>query len=1610
MKLNYFSARILLIFFSSTFFSALFASNDANNNSESAFGIKFLENKGQVVDANGNIRSDIKFKGENNGVGIYIRDGGLSYVICQPKEISEEEVAPSESEEIVVNRVDVNFVGASTSSYIEKYKEADGKYNFYLAHCPQGITDVKGYYEVCQKNIYNGIDVRYYGGKQGSLKYDIVVNSGGDPTNIKLEYKGAKEIKLEDQKIKISTVVGEMTEWMPRVYQTINGDIIDVKAEYVLEENILSFKFGVYNSSYPLIIDPTWVTYYGGAGDDKPTAIDSDNNSNAISTGYTTSNPFPTSVGPTSLAGGTDAYLLSLAPAGSLVFCTYFGGAGADRGNGITIDPSNNIYLAGSTASAGPGTVGKIRPTIAGGGDAFVAMFNNSGVRQWCTYYGGTGSDEGVDVEIDLAGDILLTGVAGSSFPSTLTATTGSDIFLAKFNSSATSVVWSTCIGSNVADRPTGLDVDPNGNAVVTGLTAEVGNTGFPVTNGSTISNTTATTEGVVIKFNNNGNVAWSTYLGSRGADKCIDVVIDSQGDIVVTGHAWFGNPITQFSPTPGAFQTTYATSGGATYIIKFDGSNNSAGAPFVKWFTYFGTNIESTGIRVDQNTDDIFISGEVYGNGIPAWGCAHQKNNANPVGLGDEDHLMARFDKDGNFLCDTYIGGNSHDEVLFANFSDVVGGRIAIAKNGSAYLTGSSMPKAGTWAFPVVNGVQMISGGGTYEAVVISICAYSCGKNKVIPSFSASKTSVCPNEAITFTDNSVICDRKKVDWLWSFPGATTASSTDQSPSGISYPANGTYSVKLVITTPCGTDSVTQQNYITVNSPMSVISAVNNVSCFGQNNGGGTVGSITGAAPFTYNWNVGGSNANISGLYAGIYSVTVTDNDGCTSTANLTVTEPPLLTLAAVQTNSVSCYGTASGIAGTIVNGGTNPYTYLWNTNAITSSISSLTSNTYSVTVTDNYGCTATSSIFITEPMPISVTVTPTAAKCNGSATGIAIANASGGTGTYSYNWNTNTIGSQLINVIAGVYTVTITDANGCAGIASDSIAEPTTITLRLATTYSHCNQSDGSASVVANGGTPGYSYSWNNLVTSGNNNFIPAGNYSVTITDNNLCTATGTVSVTNLNGVTANIASSTPTSCNGFCDGSAAAGYSGGIAPYTYNWNIGGANANIAGLCAGTFSVTITDSTGCTDVAVVNITQPMIINSALQSTPTSCFNGSDGSLSITNTTGGTAPYNYSWQSGSQTIISNGLTSGTYSVIVIDQNGCTGVFASIVTEPTQLIINTSDYTICAGASVALTASGSGATPTYNYSWISSSGGFATGASVNITPNVSSTYSVIITDSKGCTSIGYSSVTVNELPIVNFTSDVVSGCGPLCVAFTNQTPNAVTSNWNFGSGISAATGSTVNHCFDNPGSYSVALIVADNNGCSNSLTQNNYITVHPDPIAAFTANPNSVSVLEPKVHFTDKSVGAINWSWSFGDIVSSFSSIQHPTFDYRDTGSYMVTLLITNEFGCSASVTDIITVIPDYSFFIPNSFSPNKDGKNDVFIPLGIGWDIDTYEFYIYNRWGELIFTTDNPSEGWNGSVNNIGEAVQQDVYVWKIKTKDVNGKRHQYKGHVTLIR
>lgn len=438
------------------------------------------------------------------------------------------------------------------------------------------------------------------------------------------------------------------------------------------------------------------------------------------------------------------------------------------------------------------------------------------------------------------------------------------------------------------------------------------------------------------------------------------------------------------------------------------------------------------------------------------------------------------------------------------------------------------------------------------------------------------------------------------------------------------------------------------------NQPLALqFTSLGHVSCHGGNNGHIAAAASGGNGNYTYQWSNGSSASTISGLSAGFYSLTVSDgSQQAVRTVNIVQPNPLSLQFISV---TPTCSGAANGVLQVQVSEGLEmDYTYAWSNGASTPIITGLSAGLYSLTVTNIQGCSAQGSVNLTAPQPLSLTISSGLASCSGSAS--LTGSGSGGTPPYAYQWNNGGQSATINGLQAGLYSLTLSDANGCTATQQAAVQLSNSLEVSVSVTPSSCSGSGGSATAAGSGGTAPYSYIWSFGATTASVFGLQPGAYSVTVIDASGCSASATVAIpSGGQGMTLQAVTNMP-SCSGSSDGSLSAWVSGGMPPYAYAWSNGGSTPILTGLAAGTYGLTVTDGNGCSSSGSFLLNAPAALNATVSTSPAN--NGNNGSATIS-PSGGTPLYSYAWSNGLTVAAAGNLAPGNYQVTVSDAQDCT---------------------------------------------------------------------------------------------------------------------------------------------------------------------------------------------------------------------------------------------------------------------------------------------------------------------------------------------------------------
>ena len=769
---------------------------------------------------------------------------------------------------------------------------------------------------------------------------------------------------------------------------------------------------------------------------------------------------------------------------------------------------------------------------------------------------------------------------------------------------------------------------------------------------------------------------------------------------------------------------------------------------------------------------------------------------------------------------------------------------------------------------------------------------------------------------------------------------------------------------------------------ITTPTPLSNTITGTNPKCNVGSTGSATVTESGGSPGYTFSWNPPPPFGTVSGvspksiysnLPGGTYTVIATDTKGCTDTATVILTPPPVLTASITTITNPTCPNLNNGQLCVTGAGGTPNYTYSWSTLPVVTTsctTANLVSGTYSVTVTDAHSCTVTTSATLVPPPVITVTTSVTQPSCAGLSNGSATLTPSGGGGGFTYQWSCSAVTTNTIGGQAGGTTCnyTVTDANHCKTTGSVSFVAPSPLTLTLTPTTLACSGNcNAQITTAIGGGTPTFSYAW---LGTGANPVCPscvnqsnmcAGSYTCTITDFNGCAKTATTSIAAPIPITVTFTPTNPT-CAGSCDGSINAAISGGTGPglgYTTSWSpspLPPPNApntlHPINLCAGTYSLQVTDNNGCTVIDTVSLISPPPVTISLATSSITCAGQNNGTATVT-PLGGVPTYSYSWNNGVTFGPSNtqsNLASGTYTVIVKDSKGCLAaaqVFTII--QPPNLtanvinIINTCNG-LCNGGA---TASVAGGTPGYQYSWTIAAGPYSSGAT-SVNALCAGTHTLFAKDTNNC----IASATFNITPIINISisssSNSVS-CHNLCDATATGSASGGASPYT----IQWTGPSSSNTCNNVPsGSPCIGvnlcgtstITATDANGCSNTAT----VSIANPPALTAVTNTTSVecfglctgaATVTPSGGTPAASAPFYSVIWSPGPLPNG------ATESNLCPGTYTAT--ITDNNGCQLPQPVIIGVSNQFTVN-PTINPPSTCGASDASISLAISGGSGTY--------------------------------------------------------------
>ncbi len=835
--------------------------------------------------------------------------------------------------------------------------------------------------------------------------------------------------------------------------------------------------------------------------------------------------------------------------------------------------------------------------------------------------------------------------------------------------------------------------------------------------------------------------------------------------------------------------------------------------------------------------------------------------------------------------------------------------------------------------------------------------------------------------------------------------------------------AAGTYSATF--TTAAGCTSAVINNIVVSNgAALTGTATATDPSCNGAADGTITV-TASGGGPYTYTLNPGNitQSSNIfTGLNAGTYTITFTSG-GCTGTVAPNTVVPAGTALTATATSTTTSCNTAADGTITVSPSGNGPFTFVLNPGNIAQSsptFTGLSAGTYNITFSTASGCNGAVNpdVVVAAGPALSSTFSTTPTTCPTSADGSITVNVTGN-GPFSYTLNPGNI-TQTSNVFTGLtagnYTVNFSNAAGCTGsingpavvIAGPALSSTTTVTNAVC-----FGINDGSVIINPTSGNAPYAYTL--LPATGpqaSNSFtnLAPGTYNYSFSDAGNCTGAGTFTITSNPQITSTATVVQPL-CNAGADGSVTFQVNGGVAPYTYLLQPGTvfqSSNTFNGLAAGTYTFTIRDNENCSRDTVITIAEPTPLTATAANTRPATCAGNDGEITIT-ANGGTTPYQYSLDNGTTYVTNNVIVApavGAYNILVRDANGCIANASTTVALVDNMFLTLGpDTTICAGSPYTLQPQTNPQTNVFRWRSIPVSAinslSDTTIKNPIATPNSSVQY-VLNAAWGACSRTDTIAVNVLLRPVPNAGADQTI-CPYISTALTGSVSNTsgtVNYTWTPAVYLDTTGGQTVTATPPPGAATTFTLTVTDNYGCNYRETDEVVVTTRP-PVQAFAGNDTIAVLGVPHQLF---GTGGTVYSWTPGTPLNN-PNIQNPLATLQNDTRFI--LRVEDVIGCTGFDTVFVKVYTGPTYYVPNAFTPNNDGRNDIFraVPVGI---TSTEYFRVFNRYGQLVFETNKFLKGWNGTY--LGRPQAGGAYVWMVKGLDRNGKTVEMKGTVILVR
>ncbi len=932
------------------------------------------------------------------------------------------------------------------------------------------------------------------------------------------------------------------------------------------------------------------------------------------------------------------------------------------------------------------------------------------------------------------------------------------------------------------------------------------------------------------------------------------------------------------------------------------------------------------------------------------------------------------------------------------------------------------SLSGASVSVSPTITTTYTVTGTSATGCVGTNTVTVTVNPNPVITP-TAAPSSICVGTSSSLSATSSVAG---TTYTW-MPGSLTGSPVNVSPT-----TNTTYTVTGSVAGCSGTATVS----VTI-SPNASISA----SALPASICMGTSSTLSASGASTYSWMPGslsGASVTVSPTVNTTYTVTGTTAAGCTGSTTVAVSINPNAVVSAIASPASICPGSSS----TLTASGAS--TYVWMPGSLTGpsvTVLPTVNTTYTLTGTDAAGCTGstTVTVSINPNAIISATASP-ASICPGTSSTLIASGAS------TYAWMPGSMSGASVSVtptVTTIYTVSGTTAAGCAGSATVTVTLKPLPTVTAISNQTYCDGVTAPMTTLS-GPLAGTTFTWSNSNTAVGLGASGSGNPPAFSATNTAATAvTSTVTVTpTLNGCVGTVSTYTITVNPSpdvtlpvniaVCHGAivSASSFTSSTTGAVFSWTNSQTSIGLAASGTGNVPSFTASNPGTTPV-VATITVAASANSCTGTPatytitvnpipvitfsvfPQLCITSPAFNLAQASPAGGT--YTGAGITGT-TFDPAAAGIGTHTIVYDYTNpvtGCSNTDSSTIEVMGALNITVTPNSpfICPENSVLLMANGA-----YTFEWLPADGlSSTTGSNVVASPDAGTTYTVTGTNPDGC--VGSTTVTVGvyTVPVLSVFTLPKEGCSPLEVHFSYAPVGTIDTNtihWNFGDLSSADNTSTLTtptHIFYYNGNYPIYLFAQTPDGCPVSATDT--VRAFIRPVADFYNNPEVAYSDNPQMTFIDFSSNATTWTWDFGDPESynyNSSNLQNPVHMFSDSGTYVVQLIVSSNQSCADTVSKPVKIYPEILVYIPNAFTPNDDGLNETFMPVMTGIDPLKYDFYIFDRWGNIQFHSNDPEGFWDGKYNE--KTCEVGVYVYFIVYHSVTGKKFKLRGNVTLVR